>query len=277
MWYLGYPKGSALELLDGTLKLRHCTTFFYHAFSPHDLHPGLAMGVVKDSLLLLVISWMKVVTRVKGSGLPGRHVQVHLLVTFRIQGFQRRGDGKDCAPLPLKERGVRWACLAIFFLDSGLGEVFALGTPGTCLQREQAQDGVSALALTQFNWFLHLMRNTTSAPQPPQGVWSKRLHTSGDRRFLVFRTPAVAMDGERGSGAALRRRERRLNAWQRHVRTAVQPALAEKVHHSANKVEPHDAPRTGEESWQGGGRSRDALWPTGTDAPTSGDAACTSV
>ena len=24
---LGYPKGSALELLDGTLKLRHCTTF----------------------------------------------------------------------------------------------------------------------------------------------------------------------------------------------------------------------------------------------------------
>ena len=31
---LGYPKGSALELLDGTLKLRHCTTLFYHAFSP---------------------------------------------------------------------------------------------------------------------------------------------------------------------------------------------------------------------------------------------------
>ena len=44
------------------------------------------------------------------------------------------------------------------------------------------------------------------------------------------------MDGERGSGAALRRRERRLRAWQRHVRTAVQLALAEKLHHSANKV-----------------------------------------
>ena len=51
------------------------------------------------------------------------------------------------------------------------------------------------------------------------------------------------MDGERGSGAALRRRERRLRAWQRHVRTAVQLALAEKLHHSANKVEPHDALR----------------------------------
>ena len=51
------------------------------------------------------------------------------------------------------------------------------------------------------------------------------------------------MDGERGSGAALRRRERRLRAWPRHVRTAVQLALAEKLHHSANKVEPHDALR----------------------------------
>ena len=80
-------------------------------------------------------------------------------------------------------------------------------------------------------------------PQPPPGVWSKRLHTSGDRRFLVFRTLAVAMDGERGSGAALRRRERRLRAWQRHVRTAVQLALAEKFHHSANKVEPDNALR----------------------------------
>ena len=31
---LGYPKGSALVLLDGTLKLRHCTDLFYQSFSP---------------------------------------------------------------------------------------------------------------------------------------------------------------------------------------------------------------------------------------------------
>ena len=30
---------------------------------------------------------------------------------------------------------------------------------------------------------------------------------------------------------------------------------------------------TGEESWQGGARARDALWPEGTDAPASGDGA----
>ena len=31
---LGYPKGSALELLDGTLKLRYCTTIFTTRFTP---------------------------------------------------------------------------------------------------------------------------------------------------------------------------------------------------------------------------------------------------
>ena len=34
---LGYPKGSALELLDGTLKLRHCTDLFTMCFPPWSL------------------------------------------------------------------------------------------------------------------------------------------------------------------------------------------------------------------------------------------------
>ena len=42
------------------------------------------------------------------------------------------------------------------------------------------------------------------------------------------------MDGDRGSGAALRRRERRLRAWQGHVLAAVQ---------LVHKVEPRNAPR----------------------------------
>ena len=37
---LGYPRGSALELLDGTLKLRHCTNLFTKRFSPWSL-PGV--------------------------------------------------------------------------------------------------------------------------------------------------------------------------------------------------------------------------------------------
>ena len=48
-------------------------------------------------LLLLVISWMKVVTWVKGSGLPKRHVQVILFTVFWTRGIQPRDDGKDYA------------------------------------------------------------------------------------------------------------------------------------------------------------------------------------
>ena len=81
------------------------------------------MVVVKDSLLLQVISLMVEVTRVNGSGLPGRQVQVHLLMIFRIQGIQRRGDGKDCAPLPPKEWESEVGVPRNLFLDLGLGEV----------------------------------------------------------------------------------------------------------------------------------------------------------
>ena len=82
--FLLCPKGSASELLDGTLKLRHCTAIFCYASPPLGLFLGLGMVVVKDgdvspghlsddrrmvtgSLLLLDISWMKVVTLVRGS------------------------------------------------------------------------------------------------------------------------------------------------------------------------------------------------------------------
>ena len=40
---LGYPKGSASELLDGTLKLRHCTEVFTMRFPPWSL-PGICFG-----------------------------------------------------------------------------------------------------------------------------------------------------------------------------------------------------------------------------------------
>ena len=101
-------------------------------------------------VLLQVILRILVVIVVKGSGLPRRLVQEQLLMSFRIRilGTQRRGDGKDCAPLPPKERGARWACLAVFFLALGLGDDFlALGTPGTCLRREQSISGVSPIQL----------------------------------------------------------------------------------------------------------------------------------
>ena len=123
---MGYPKGSALELHDGTLNLRHCTEVFTMRLLPWSL-PRVGDGGGKRQFILLVISRMLVVLWEKGSGLPGRHVQVLFLMTIRILGFQRRGDGKDCAPLPPKEWGVRWACLAIFFFALGLGNFCTWG------------------------------------------------------------------------------------------------------------------------------------------------------
>ena len=63
---LGYPKGSVLELLDGTLKLRHCTTVLPCVFSLC-LYLGLGTVVVKDGMLLLVICLMIIVTVLRGS------------------------------------------------------------------------------------------------------------------------------------------------------------------------------------------------------------------
>ena len=42
--FLGYPNGSALELLDGTLKLRHCTEVFTMRFSPLVFTQGRLWG-----------------------------------------------------------------------------------------------------------------------------------------------------------------------------------------------------------------------------------------
>ena len=46
MGFLGYPKGSAWELLDGTLKLRHCTVLFTKRFPQWSL-PRVVSGIGK--------------------------------------------------------------------------------------------------------------------------------------------------------------------------------------------------------------------------------------
>ena len=109
MWGFGVcPKGAASELLDGTLKLRYCTTLFTTRFPPWS-SPRVGNGDSK-----------------RQSDTP-----VHLLDESSVTGRrvrQSRGDGKDCAPRPPLERGARWACLAIFFLVLGLDEVCSWGS-----------------------------------------------------------------------------------------------------------------------------------------------------
>ena len=147
---LGYPKGSALELLDGTLKLRHCTDVFTMRL-PHWSLPRVGIGSGKRQSIIMVISWMLEVMRVKESGLPGRHVQVKLFTVLRTRGIQRRGDGKDCALLSPKERGVRWASLAIFFLALGLGDDLHLGRLGPALGGSR-RSGAPAGQFSRRDW-----------------------------------------------------------------------------------------------------------------------------
>ena len=93
---LGYPSGAAAELLDGTLKLRYCTTVFTNRFTPW-VFPRFSDGVgkryaVTSDFLLDCRShfgkrvWLTRKTR------PGE-----LSHDIPDPGIQRRGDGKDCA------------------------------------------------------------------------------------------------------------------------------------------------------------------------------------
>ena len=63
---LGYPQGSAAELLDGSLKRWFCTTVFPKQFL-HKVLPRLGRGLVIGALLPLVISWIVEVTFENGS------------------------------------------------------------------------------------------------------------------------------------------------------------------------------------------------------------------
>ena len=95
---LGYPKGSASELLDGTLKLRHCTDLFTVRFLPWSL-PRVGNGGGKRQFITRGLP-------TEAGGNLGKRVRltrktrpgVSLHISIQIQGIQRRGDGKDCAP-----------------------------------------------------------------------------------------------------------------------------------------------------------------------------------
>ena len=140
---LGYPKGSALELLDGTLKLRHCTDLFSKCFPPRSL-PRVGSGVSKRHVItpchLLAAGgnsgkrvWLTRKTRPGAASHiipdPG-HPTPRRWKRLRLPFLRRRGV-------------VMSACLAIFFLALGLGEFCTWGRLEPAFGGEQAQ-GVPA-------------------------------------------------------------------------------------------------------------------------------------
>ena len=157
---LGYPGGSAAELLDGALKLRCCTTPFSKRFPTRSLPPvgngrirslGVATGHSLDE-------GSNVVKRVRLT----RKTHVGVSSVYNPdQGHSTPRRWKRLRPLSLKEWGVRPACLAIFFLELEWGEAFAPGDAwnlpsegrgvGSFVRLVSPAEGVSALALTHFN------------------------------------------------------------------------------------------------------------------------------
>ena len=118
--FLVYPKGSALELLDGTLKLRHCTTLFTMQLPPWSL-PRVGNGGGKRQ-------FVSPGHPSDGGGNTGKRVRLTRKTRPSISSHLIPDPGhptprrwKRLRPLPQKERRVRWACRAIFFLDLGFG------------------------------------------------------------------------------------------------------------------------------------------------------------
>ena len=157
MGFLGYPKGAASELLDGTLKLRYCTKMFT-TFSP--LVPRVGNGDSKRKGVTpghLIDAGSSSGRRIRLTRNSRPSLLVHDIPA--LQGIQRRDDGKDCISLTPLEQGERWASLSIFFLDLGLGEVCAgnawnllsEGTGVVGCRRVRPAEGTVALSPVQFN------------------------------------------------------------------------------------------------------------------------------
>ena len=117
---LGYPKGSASELLDGTLKLRHCTTLFTMRFSRWIL-PRVGNGSGKRQFVTLG-------HLLDGGSNTGKRVGLTRKTRPGVSGASNAEEMEKIAlPFLRRSGGVRWACLAIFFLDSGLGNCLHWG------------------------------------------------------------------------------------------------------------------------------------------------------
>ena len=141
-------------------------------------------------------------------------------------GIQSQDDGKDCAPLPPKEREIGWACLAIFFLVLGLDEIAAgdawnlpsegtvVGGSGSARRRRERR----LRSFLRHEWMAVAMTLAESTHHSaPQG----QKKAGAGRRYELKSTASGRTPSPSTSGAALRGR---LRAGPRH-RSAVRREL----------------------------------------------------
>ena len=112
---LGYPKGAAAEFLDGTLKLRHCTTIFTTRFPPWSL-PSVGNGGGKRQFVTpghLSDAGSNVDKRVRLTRKTRPGASSHVIPD---PGHPTPRRWKRLRRPPPKERGVRLADLAMSLL-----------------------------------------------------------------------------------------------------------------------------------------------------------------
>ena len=166
MGFWVYPEGSALELLDGTLKLRHCTEVFTMRFPPWSL-PRVGTGGGKRQV-----------------GTPGHPSDPggNLGRRVRLTRKTRPGTSSHVNLDPGHPTPRRWKRLRPPFLRRRGGEVctgdgWNLPSEGTVVvgfRLVSPAEGTSALALVHFNFVACVCvygqtctHYTQSAPQPP--------------------------------------------------------------------------------------------------------------
>ena len=136
---LGYPKCSALELLDGTLKLRHCTDLFTRRFPPWSL-PRVGSGVGKRLSVTtdhLLDSGSTEGKRVRLTKKTRPSASSHV-IPDPDPGHSTPRRWKRLRPPSSEGEGRRGGRASQSFSSPWGWVILHLGTPGTCTRRQQA-------------------------------------------------------------------------------------------------------------------------------------------
>ena len=256
MWGLGYPKGSALELLDGTLKLRHSTDLFTKRFHPM-VFTYLGSGVGKRHFVTtdhLLDAGSTVGKRVRLTKKTRPYAASYVILDTdpghstprrwrRLRSPSSEGEeGEVGVPRNLFSSPWGWGEFCTWGrLEPALGGNRLRGFSGWTVQPKGPAHWRRSVLIRCITVGVHGQTRTSyipSAPQPPQAFHS-RLHLHSC--FVVIFTSGtqtgdtmmgVARDGG-GTSCARRRRKRRLRSFLRHERMAVALHLAKVLHYSS--------------------------------------------
>ena len=133
---LGYPEGSAADLLDGVLKLRCCNTPFFKRFPSWSL-PPVGNGRVRSLDVATghsigdgggMVKRVRLIRKTRGSVAT---------VSTPDQGHSSPKRWKRLR-LPSSEGVGGWRASQSFSSNWSWVRYLHLGTPGTCLRRERA-------------------------------------------------------------------------------------------------------------------------------------------